>query len=186
MSTEIYVIGVGGFALGLAVSITVGAFKLGEWKGRVDASLGTLKGSVDANLKTLQEFRKEVRDDIKRIVDDIKRIFERLPAPLISGSSPPRLTGLGKKISDEIKGREWARKQADGLVSLVRGKEPYEVYEICDNFVRNEYRFTAEEERLLKSSGYEHTTEHEKVLGVLVVELRDRLFELRDKALDDK
>ena len=52
--------------------------------------------------------------------------------------------------------------------------------------MRNEYQFTAEEERLLKSSGYEHTTEHEKVLGVLVVELRDRLFELRDKALDDK
>ena len=97
MSTEIYVIGIGGFALGLAVSITVGIFKLGEWKGRVDASLGTLKGSVDTNLKTLQEFRKEIRDDIKRIIDDIKRIFERLPDPPISGSSPARLTGLGKK-----------------------------------------------------------------------------------------
>ena len=193
MSAEIYYVIAGSV---LVISVVVGIFKLGEWKGRVDASPGTLKGSVDANLKTLQDLVKwkgsvdtnleTLKELAKEIRNDIKRICERLPDPPISGSSPPRLTELGKKISAEIKGREWARKQADGLVSLVRGKEPYEVYEICDNFVRNEYRFTAEEERLLKSSGYEHTTEHEKVLGVLVVELRDRLFELRDKALDDK
>ena len=105
------------------LSVAAGAiFAFGQWKGKVDSDRASFK-----------EFMTEVRNDIKEIL-------RRLPSHTLAGSSPLRLTDLGKSISERLDAPALAQDLAPLLQERIKGKTPYEIQEMCFDYIRHEYQ----------------------------------------------
>ena len=147
------------------------------WQVLVGASIvigiGIWVGSVSTNQKNFREFMCEVRDDIKQIL--LKVSGEA------TSSSPIRLTELGEAMSKTFGGKDWATEMADVLSKHVENKEPYEIQEFCQNYLRNELKPDEELNARIGRCAYEHGVTREQVLNVLAVELRDILLEKAGK-----
>ena len=116
-------------------------------------------------------------DFMKEIRDDIKKIFDRLPPTLIVGSSPIKLTDLGKSISDEVGARKTAQQLSSKLIERAKDKNPYEIQDLCFNYIRDEYVPDIKLLKKLQVCAYENGVDIDKILDVLAVELRDVLLE---------
>ena len=137
------------------------AFYIGRWTGRVNTVLSSFEQSMT-----------EVRQDIKRI-------FERLPPPTTSDGSPLRLTGLGEEIADTLESKGWAWETASSIVDKVEGLSNYQIQEFCSRYVREEIRETEELSRQIDECAYEKGIQRDKVLDVLMVELRDAVLDMK-------
>ena len=133
-------------------------FGFGLWKGRVDSDRASFK-----------EFMKEVRNDIKEIL-------RRLPSHTLAGSSPLRLTDLGKSISERLDAPALAQDLAPHLQERIKGKAPYEIQEMCFDYIRHEYMPPDAVETLIKTCAYDNGIDRGQVVDVLAVELRDKLL----------
>lgn len=129
-----------------------------RWTGKVDGKLQDLTTAVD-----------EVRADIKKI-------FRRLPAPVVAGASPLRLTDLGKEIADRLDARQWAGQLAPTLVQEVAGKRPFEIDEFSEEFVNA--RLDREWADRVAGCAYDFEIQRDRVRTVLRVVLRDELLRL--------
>ena len=141
-----------------ALAILGGVFAAGQWVGRMNS------------------LTKTISESINEIKNDIKEIFKRLPSPSVAGESPVQLTNFGKKISNLLEAKTWAKDLAPSLLSQVKGKAEFEIYEFCGRYVQDE--LAEEWEKKILSSAYELATDREAVLAVLRVELRDALLSL--------
>ena len=153
------------------MAVGTGLIRFGQWMG-----------SVNSDRDVFKEFMRDIRNDIKEIRASITGIFARLPASPIAGESPYRLTDLGRAMSDSLGGRAWAERVAPSLSQLVRGREPYEVQDICFGYVRNEFTPTDEQDARIRACAYENALSRDQVLDVLAVELRDILLEVAEPA----
>lgn len=135
-------------------------------------------GKHDEWRKGMDEFKKDTKVALAEIRDDVKDILGRLPPSVIVGSSPLQLTALGKKVSEAVGAVAWANREASQLVDKVKGKNPYEVQEICVDYMRNKYQLTTEEDQSFKQCAYEHGIKLEQVLDVCAVKLRDKLLHM--------
>ena len=144
--------------VGGAVAVVSLIFFAGKWVGGI------------------AEFKKHTMEFIAEIRDDIKKILERLPPVVVSGGSPLRLTDLGKSISQTVDAAAWAERIAPDLRSRVQGKQPYEIQEVCLNYIREEFKPTEEQDDKIKACASENGIDAQKVLDVLAVELRDNLL----------
>lgn len=148
-------------------------------------SIGIWVGKVNSDQNAFIEFMQEIRTDIKEIRASIHAIFIRLPSSPVTGDSPLRLTGLGKSISKALSGRAWAEELAPELAERVRGCQPYEIHDVCFDYVRNEFEPTADLDAKIRACAYEHAMSRDQVLDVVAVELRDRLLELAGTPASD-
>ena len=123
------------------------------------------------------EFRKEMKNEFKDVREDIKRILIRL-SPAASGESPLQLTDFGRTISKDASATEWAKEEAAGLVELSKGKEEFEIFEMCIDFVSQRYAENNDFKRFVKSTAYRFGTDSNVVLDVYQIELRDQILEL--------
>lgn len=151
--------------IGLVVSFLAFCFKAGEWKG-----------SVDKDRQNFRHFMTEMRQKI----DDI---FARLPPRrILEEKSPLGLTELGREIGEEIGAKVWAANMVANLRSEVERKSPYQLQDFCFEFVKSKLELTPEQTMLVESTAYSHGLRKEKVLDVLVIELRDALIDELDQA----
>ena len=139
--------------------------------------IGYWVGGVNNDSSSFNKFMDETKGFIAEIRADIKRIFERLPPPVVAGSSPLRLTDFGQEIADNFGAVEWARGLAPKLVDEVRGKEPFEIDARCGEYVNDNWSTAFWRPKVQKCS-YEMGTGVNSVLNVLKVVLRDELFKL--------
>ena len=144
--------------VGGAVAVVSLIFFAGKWVGGIS------------------EFKKHTMEFIAEIRDDIKKILDRLPPVVVSGGSPLRLTDLGKSISQTVDAAAWAERIAPDLMSRVQGKQPYEIQEVCRNYIREEFKPTEEQDDKIKACADENGIDAQKVLDVIAVELRDNLL----------
>ena len=84
-------------------------------------------------------------------------------------------------MSETFRGKDWANEMADVLSKFVENKEPYEIQEFCQNYLRNELKPDEELNARIGRCAYEHGVTREQVLNVLAVELRDILLEKAGK-----
>ena len=91
--------------------------------------------------------------------------------------SPTKYTELGAAISGEINAKDIANTLANGAVSQVEGKHPYEVEKFCFKYVE-ESKLTAEQKDVVYTAAYEHGLDAEDVYDVIAIELRDHLLTL--------
>jgi len=138
----------------------IGAFgKLIHWMG----STGTRVSMLEKLVKTIQK--------------DIKKILERLPPPrVVEEKSPVQLTDFGKVISETGLAKRWARDNAPNLKDNVKGKEEFEIYDICGKYVRQLFDDDEGFQHLVKATAYQHGTNPKDALKVYQVELRDILL----------
>ena len=141
------------------LSVAAGAiFAFGLWKGKVDSDRASFK-----------EFMKEVRNDIKEIL-------RRLPSHTLAGGSPLRLTDLGKSISERLGAPALAQNLAPLLQERIEKKTPYEIQEMCFDYIRHEYKPPDEVESLIKTCASDNGVDRGQVVDVLAVGLRDKLL----------
>ena len=131
--------------------------------------VGKWVGAVNADRISFKTFMNEVRKDIKEIL-------QRLPAKVVTGQSPVRLTDLGKRVSECLDAPSIVRGLASELIDRVAGKPDYEVQEMCFSYIDEEYTPPPEVETVVRKCAYEHGIERDQVMRVLGVELRDQLL----------
>ena len=139
--------------------VTAGAiFAFGQWKGKVDSDRASFKGLMA-----------EIRNDIKEIL-------RRLPSHTLAGGSPLRLTDLGKSISERLDAPTLAQDLVPLLQERIEGKTPYEIQEMCFDYIRHQYNPPDEVDTLIKTCAYDNGIDRGQVVDVLAVELRDKLL----------
>ena len=138
--------------------------------GTIIFGAGQWVGHVNSDRKNFREFMTEVRNDIKELL-------RRSPPSPIKEGSPLTLSDLGKEISETLHTHEWAEDVATTFSERIKGKEPYQVHEMCFDYIKNEFTPTADQDRGIGRCAYEKSIEREKVLDVFAVELRDVLLE---------
>ena len=125
-------------------------------------------GGMNAHKAAVTEFMAEIRDDIKSIL--------RRLSPVVASGSPLRLTDLGKAIAESLEASTWAERVAPGLETRAEGMPPYEIQDLCSDYVRKEAVFDEAQQAKIKESAYNNGLERDQVLDVLMVVLRDRLL----------
>ncbi len=144
--------------------------------GVVLVTIGRWSQSVDDSIASFKEFTDEIRDEIKKIHKKISKLSKRLPSPTLESKSPVTLNDLGRDISKEIGGKAWAKELSTALVEKTRGKPDYEVYDLCNDYIKDEYECSPDQEALIRRVAYENALNTDDVLNVLVIELRDLLL----------
>ena len=141
------------------IAIFVALFAAGKWFDKVEKHMASVNSSLE-----------EIRADIKNI-------FRRLGSgQVVDSNSPIRLTELGQKISAELWIRDWARQTADGLLTEAKGKKEFEIYDICTQYVNDEFQPNDEQKKKIREVSYNHAIEPKKVMTIFKVELRDELL----------
>lgn len=140
------------------IAICGALVQFGRWSGKVN------------------EFMDHTRHNIDVL---FIQLFGRLDGT-IERASPMRLTDRGRKISDELGIKAWAKKRAPKLYPSVIGWEEYRVYQYANGYVSSHFDINKypEEEDEIKRIAYEYGVTRESVISVYVIELRDSLLEL--------
>ncbi len=150
------------------VSFAIILIKGGIWIGSTNQRIGSLQNGVEDLKKGLAE----VRNDIKKI------LFNISGKNTTESSSPLHLNDLGKEISDHVDAVGWAMENSGGLLNQARGKEEFEVFDICTHYVDSCFKENKEFIRIVKSVAYEHGIIDEQVLMVYRIQLRDQILAL--------
>jgi hypothetical protein len=155
-----------------AISLHIGVwrkfFRIGEWKGKVDADRSAFK-----------EFMKEVKDDIREINKNILRIFSQTSSGFIYGASPLRLTEQGQEVAKKLNATDWAEKTAEILKNEVADKEAYNIQEFCFVYASRDENYANNELKSILEYAYSNGVPKENVQSVFGIELRDKLLKMK-------
>ena len=143
----------------LALAALVGlVFAIGRWVGE-----------VNSDRKVFKDFMAEMRRDIKAILG-------RLGSNVVGGTSPLRLTELGKRVSEAIEAPALVAELAQSLLSQAEGKRPHEIARLADDYVHDTFEPTAEQLDGFDAVAYEEGITRFEVFQVIALELRDHLL----------
>ena len=147
---------------GFLYGVVRGLLAIGVWKGRTDESVTTIK------------------DAISEIRQDISQLFAKLSSDTISRRSRPRLTDLGKKISESLKAADWAKKEVETMHGNFKEMSPYNLQQLAFDTARAEkYAPEGFESQMLedmKSVSFFQGLPLSDIENVLAIELRDVLL----------
>lgn len=138
---------------GVGITASIMMFKGGKWVGRVEESLAGLR-------------------------EDIRRILSWQDAPTIRSKSPLELSDIGEKVSKALDLPEMAERLAPDLMPKVESKHAYDIQEFCFEYLRDEYRPSAEDEERIKQCAYDNGLDRDDILDALAIVLRDRMLSL--------
>ena len=137
-------------------------------------SLGQSVNRVETDQKSLWE-------SMKRVEANIAHIPEHLPPPaVVETNSPVRLSNFGMKISANLSVDKWAVEHAACLVDKASGKQEFEIFEMCVEYVAGQFDNDPDLNRYFRKGAYEIGTGVEQVKQVYEVELRDALLALQE------
>ena len=144
----------------VAVLLTIGVllFKIGAWKGHLDASLTSIENSIR---------------DVKNLIYQYFSPASRRP---ITTESPLRLTDLGKKIAEQIEADEWASDLAINLKLRTIGKSNYEIQELAIAHAQALDLTDEQRASLVYEAAFDSGLDYSQVLRILGVVLRDKLL----------
>ena len=155
-------------ACGFIWGVVVAILKIGEWKG-----------SVDKDRTSFSDFMARIENKFDEINKNIIEIFKKLPEQAAIGASPLELTDFGHAISEIAGAKQIAKRLSEQLREELAGKADFEIQAACENYMKNRYKPTADEDINIKKAQYEKAVSREVVLHqVIMIELRDKLMEL--------
>ncbi len=129
--------------------------------------IGMWVGAVNADRKSFRALMQEIRQKLDSM-------FERLPPPrAVQGSGPARLTEFGVRISRAASIREWAAGHARNLLDGAGGREEFDVFELCGDYVTQRLEKDEALRRAMRKVAYDFGSEVEQIRKVYEVELRD-------------
>ena len=151
-------------------------------------SFGKSLKEVRAEQRSFGKSMKEVKTNqtafwqsMKQVEEKISNIPEHLPLPaVVEAQSPLQLSKFGKKISDNLSVDKWAADHALCLVDKASEKQEFEIFEMCMEYVGDQFDNDLNFNRNFRKGAYEVGTDVEQVKKVYAVELRDALLALLD------
>ena len=151
-------------------------------------SFGESLKEVKAEQRSFGESLKEVKvnqtsfwQSMKQVEEKIGNIPEHLPSPaVVEAQSPLRLSKFGRKISENLSVDKWAADHAVCLVDKASEKQEFEIFEICVEYVGDQFDNDLNFNRNFRKGAYEVGTDVEQVKKVYAVELRDALLAVLD------
>ncbi len=131
-------------------------------------------GSTNISIDFLKKGLAEVQKSLEVMQDDIKKILGRLPEQKTTQSSNPiKLTYFGRDVSEHVHADVWVTENYAQVFDRAKGKEEFEIFEICKEHVNLCFTEIAEFARTVKSTSYNYGIEDDQVLIVYQIELRD-------------
>ncbi|MCY4436325.1 MAG: hypothetical protein OXE05_03210 [Chloroflexi bacterium] len=151
---------------GILVLIVTKGFGFVKWTGAIDTKISSVESRIG-------ELAQQITNLTTRI--DAFILSRRSDSPAaVQGASPVVLTDVGKEIAREVKADTFAQETAPKVLGQVRGKEEFEVYEFCQQYVLN--KLPQRWERDTAKLAYQRGTDTISVRQVLAVVLRDKLL----------
>ncbi len=151
------------FLISVFLTLVLVLIKGGAWIGSTNTSIDFLKKGLA-----------DVKKSLEVVQDDIKKILGRLPEQKTTQSSSPiKLTDLGKDVSKHVDADIWVANNFSEVFDKAKGKEEFEIFEICKEHVNRSFAEREEFARIVKSAAYNFGIEEEQVLAVYQIELRD-------------
>ena len=175
VATQLWAIA-GGIAALIAIGVAI--FKVGRWAGVVDTSFESFKGTITKIQEDMKDAVREIKEAVTKIQADINGLQLELTSKTLNPGSPLEPNELGKKVSKTIGVPSIVKGLAAGLSEKAEGKHPYDIQELCFNFVRDDYDPSDEVEKNIKECAYENGISRADVMDVLAVELRDEILRL--------
>ena len=160
---------------------------LGQSMTEIKAELQSIGQSVklvEADQKSLRKSLNKVKAEqrtfgvsLKQVEEKITNIPERLLSPaVVETNSPIKLSDFGRKISANLSVDRWAANHALRLVDKASGKQEFEIFEMCVEYVADQFDSDLDLNKNSRKGAYEVGTDVEKVKRVYAVELRDALL----------
>jgi len=161
---------IGIFILNLLISAAVGygaaAFKIGEYKNKVD----TLESTVG----------KDEHGGLRRTLGEVKdkvvacEVILKERGPLAERKSPISLTERGDNVLKESGGMDYVDDQKESLLAFIRDKNPKSAYDVQE-FAKLAMELRAKEDDFipLKNYAYKEGMDLDDILFVTGIYLRD-------------
>ena len=153
----------------VALAIVAGAGRFWYWRGQVD-------NDRDAFKKFMTEIGGKI-DKIQENVHELLGVVRGVSKP----GSPLKLTELGNKVAKCLESRGIFQDIELLLRDRIHGKQPYEIHDICFEYIHDELNPSPEMEVVIRSCAYETGVKRQDVLEVMAIELRDRLLPKQEK-----
>ena len=133
--------------------------------------------AVNRKVGTVEKKIVAVEKKFAIVQEQIGELLALFPRKYVASHSPVRLTKLGEQAAVELGIHAWATNVAPDLLDRARGKEEFEVYKLCSDYVQalGDDDMT---KRAVDAYAYEQGSSSGSILAVLMVVLRDRLLEL--------
>ena len=160
---------------------------LGQSMTEIKAELQSIGQSVklvQADQKSLRKSLNKVKAEqrtfgvsLKQVEEKITNIPERLLSPaVLETNSPIKLSDFGRKISANLSVDRCAANHALRLVDKASGKQEFEIFEMCVEYVADQFDSDLDLNKNSRKGAYEVGTDVEKIKRVYAVELRDALL----------
>lgn len=140
--------------------------------------VGVWIGRVNNDRQNFREFVKEVRGKLDTILFRLGKLSGS-DENLVQTKSPVVLTEKGEKVAQEIGALTFASELAPKLVKKVKGKEEFQIYAFCEEYVQRE--LPEKWETIVEKYAYNHGLPQYSILMVLAVVLRDKLLDDPEK-----
>ena len=98
----------------------------------------------------------------------------------MEAQSPLKLSKFGRKISESLSVDNWAADRAVCLANKASEKQEFEIFEMCAEYVGDQFDSDLDFNRNFRKGAYEVGTDVEQVKKVYAVELRDALLAVLD------
>lgn len=162
------------------IVISLGVFVVAVIGGLI--SYGRLQGKINEVEARLNDFRKDIREDIKELRNSLqeinKNILSSLNKPtLIQRKSPIVLTDSGRDIAKDINADNLVN-QYGGLVEIKPDASQYQIQEACFEFAEMKLRNLLKDpdKEIVEKIAYKKGITVEEILKVVGVKLRDDLL----------
>lgn len=132
----------------------------------------------------VSQFNKSAKDTFDEIKRELRALRDRIDSILYPGHAPESirgsriiLTDLGNKIADEVRANDLAEGLSGILSERAIGKNPYEIQELCFDYLENEYQPSAETRNLIQVCAFDNGVKEYNVRRVIALMTRDKLLE---------
>ena len=153
----------------VVLAIVAGAGRFWYWRGQVD-------NDRDAFKKFMTDIGRKI-DKIQENVHELLGVVRSVSKP----GSPLKLTELGNKVAECLESRGIFQDIEPLLSDRIHGKQPYEIHDICFEYISGELNPSPEMDAVIRLCAYENGVKREDVLEVMAIELRDRLLSKQEK-----
>lgn len=122
-----------------------------------------------------------LKADMIGVKADIKTLYILLPIQGFQSQSPLQLTDHGRKISDDLSMEEWAEAHAPLLVEQVAGKDEFEFFDFCQQYVNGQFNPSDPKDIELRRVAFHRRVPRDVVIGVYAIVLRDTIIRLQSE-----
>lgn len=149
------------------------AVAMGKWMGSVGEFTKDAKGTFDT-----------IKDKLEEVSTNLTILVDRSRTQTLDRGSRLRLTELGQRVAKEVDAESMMAQIAVDIAGRAFDKEPYDVQNLCFEYVRNEYKPSKADDDLLKECAFENGIDIQQVLDVLALVLRDMILAPPTQELD--